>query len=223
MKFRKIRYFIKYLQKSFIIAVKHSYTLIYNITHNGLIYPNILNDCTNWLISKLYNITEYIVIPPTNSVTCLWLNLSSCSWSDEAPKTTTKMRVGRFFSLTVDGCSSAATLGSVERIFPCDLQPELPQHRLKTHTHTESLSHFRTRTNTHLRLFPSLIPALSIAVITSSCPLHILALSGWLTANVYRTFVLSRLLFLLFITNSWVSRDFVSVFLFSGSITLLSS
>lgn len=97
----------------------------------------------------------------------------------------------------------------------------------RTATHQISLCLPHTCTNTHLYpFFPSLIP---VFIVLPSSPhphsqqlTHRERLSHVCPFTRLRLF--SLLLFLLFITNSWVSRDAERLnFLFSGSVTLLSS
>lgn len=125
------------------------------------------------------------------------------------------------FVPTVADCSLAAPLGSVERIFPCDLlpplvrsSPSLPEDKLSrwislSRTHTHIRTQAQTRTPTSL-FIPCQSPLhLSVSSSSSSSSPH--RRSEQLTRLIfYGMFVLSALLGLLFITNSWVSRDFTS-------------
>lgn len=114
------------------------------------------------------------------------------------------------------GCSPAAPLGSVERIFPCDLQlwpvsSSLSAALRHTVAHQISLSFSLSLLHMHKHTYISFLPPLPLFPSPSSlsCPFLILALSSWLTVSAYHTLVLSglRLLLLLFIINSCLSRD----------------
>lgn len=114
----------------------------------------------------------------------------------DAWKQAPKHDSGVFFAPTASDCSLTAPLGSVERIFPCDLLPPLvrssPTLCLKTKLSRWSslslLSHVHTDTHTYTSIMTHLhLPTSAVSHRSNSpCshrPLLVVASSCWLTTN----------------------------------------